>query len=706
MFGTDLGKLTPIWRHAPTASTLRLEADGDATDHAVFRIADPDHTYFLGRTERRRDGAANDFVVPNAWKSISHDQATLVSQPGGVLLTNTSSKRNVFVRGEAIPRGTARSLRHGDVVQIGHYVGTFADGRYYAAAPAAATDGRTGLLSRAGLVAEIAGVLATGLPQILLVLRCPEDPITGEREPAPADPERLAVVVTLAVHRLAPSIPVARIGIDVAALLPSETVVAAIAAVADRVVGARCASGFVALKGTSDQATTRLEACLGALSRIVIAGRELAGPEDLTRYALVPTPLNAFPMHAQPLFALGGGAVLFALGQFARLEQLVPQVVPVLELEFVELLGARMGPRDVVSFAGPGLLLFAMPGDVEHFAQEVAVMWHARGPVTADTLEIDRYLSTHLLARSDLGDLTERTLALARGDAFSLSASGLPAPLALAACAADEAEEPVERTRALVHVAELTWKLLAMILQASARDVHAHARPTVASPSLDVWPAPWRALAREAAHSLTDPRPDVPVPVRVVELASVAASADCEGTLRSSMDTIGVTAALVAAPVPDPATIERILPRLEQAIRELLASLVPLQGWTLVAITKAEIVDRDGTAQRIEYIDYTGPSPRGSQQCVTVMGFRGLGRFTYLARWNEGLAIVLEPHVRLWCNPALGNSELFLADAPIAAPGTHRYRSVGDAQEISLPVTSKQLGISPARGATDDAAKR
>jgi hypothetical protein len=451
----------------------------------------------------------------------------------------------------------------------------------------------------------------------------------------------------------------------------------------------------------------RLEACLGALSRIVISGREPAWPEDLTRYALVLTPLDSFPMHAQPLFALGGGAVLFVLGQLARLEQLAPQVVPVLELELIELLGARMGPRDAVSLPGPGLLLFATPGDAERFAQEVAVAWHARGPVVADTLEIDRYLSTHLLVPSDLDDLTERTLALARGGAFALSASGLPAPLALAAYAADEAQEPVERARALVHVAELSWQLLAMVLQASARDVRMPTTSTATSPApITIWPAPWRVLAREAAYRLADPPPDVLVPVRVIELASVVRSADHEGALRASTEGIAATAALVAVSVPDPAAVDRTLPRLKQAIREMLAALVPLQGWTLIAIVKAEVVDVDGTTQRIEYIDYTGPSARGSQQYVTVMGFRSLGRFTYLVRWSEGLAIVLEPHVRRWLNPVSGNSELFLAEAPIVAPGTHRYCSIGTAQEMALPVTIKQLGISPTLRATDDAAKR
>src|SRR5205085_62375 len=83
----------------------------------------------------------------------------------------------------------------------------------------------------------------------------------------------------------------------------------------------------------------------------------------------------------------------------------------------------------------------------------------------------------------------------------------------------------------------------------------------------------------------------------------------------------------------------------ERALRELIAGFGALGGWTLVAIESAEPLDFDGTTQRIEYLDFTGPTPRGSRQHVTVVGLRGLGRFVYLVRWAEGLAIALEPFV-------------------------------------------------------------
>jgi hypothetical protein len=514
-----------------------------------------------------------------------------------------------------------------------------------------------------------------------------------------ADPERTAVMVAVALHRRDPSSPIARMGLDVAMLLASDDAVQVMAAIANRVARARCVNGFVTLNGTADQALPRLEACLGALSRIAIAGREPIGPEDLTRYALVPTPLDAFAEHARPLFGLGGGAVLFVLADLERLERMAPKAVAVLELELVEMLGARMGPRDLVSFAGPGLLLFGTSGDVERFAQEVAVAWHARGPVTANAFEIDRCLSAHLLAISDLDDLAERARALAHGETSALGASGLPAPLALGAIAIDETQGPIERARALLRLAELGWKLLAFILTASARAVRTGGATGDDLPESGSWPMPWRSLARAAARRLEgQPTREGQLP-RVMELASAAMSLDRDGPFQAAMDDIAAVAELVMAPTPDLAAVVLSLPRVEKAVREMFTA-IPLRGWTLVAIVNSEFVDVEGTTQRIEYVDYTGPSARGSHQRVTVMGYRGLGRFVYLVRWDEGLAIALEPFARRMRNLVSGDNELFLANAPVSEPRLHRYRSVTGTYELEESVTAKQLGMSAGRRRT------
>lgn len=679
-FGTGIGEFIPIWRTTATASTLRLEAEGDMSDQRIFKLEDR-RTYFIGRTEQRSDGSRNDFALPKAWNSISRDQGTLTLTPeGDVILKNTSTNNNVFVRGESVPKGTARALRHGDAVQLGRCVGMFSDGRYYASAPAAAVDTRTGLLSRLGLVAEISGALAIGKPRTLVVVRCPESTIATEED---RDPERVAATVALAIHRELPSIPLARTGMDIATILPNPDGAKQIAAIADRTAGAHCTTGYIALTGAADQAMPRLEACLGALSRVAIAGRELAEPEDLTRYALTPTPLDELEGRVRPLFELGGGAILFVLDELERLRQLAPQAVPVLELELVEMLGARMGPRDVVAFAGPGSILFATAGDAERFAHELSVAWHARGPVTANALEIDRALSAHLLAQSDLDGLPERAALLAEGEHAGLGASALPGPIALAARAIDDARTPLQRLRALVQVTEVTWKLLAFILVAAARGVAA--RP-VSDDAEAAWPAPWRALARDAARRLDGQQS------RISELAAVVLAADRDPALRDALGEIAAAAQVVAR--VDPASTERSLPRIEKAVRELFGRLGPLRGWTLVGVEQAEFVDVDGLAQRVEYVDYTGPSARGSLQRITVMGFRGLGRFAYLVRWNEGLAIALEPFVRRVRDEATGDTALVLALAPVDQPGPHRYGAMGSANELELPVTVKQLGYS------------
>lgn len=686
---TDLGECIPIWRTAPVASLLRLApADGDAQDQRVFRIEDPTRTYLIGRTEQRSDGTRNDFVLPASWTSVSRDQGYLATRDQGVLLMNTSSSKNsVFVRGELLGAGAARFLRHGDIVQLGRCVGTFTDGRYYAATPAAAIDRRTGLLSRLGLIAEISGSLATGDHRVLFVLRCPEHATAATLGGSPADPERLAASVALAIHHHASSTPVARLGTHVAALLVSEDEVGPIEMVAQAVVGARCVSGFATLAGTADQATPRLEACLGALNRIAIAGREASGPEDLAPHALVPTPLHAFARHARSLFELGGGAVVLGLGDRERLSRVVPQAVPVLERELLEMLGARMGPRDVVSFADPGVLLFATSGDVERCAHEVSVAWHARGPATADRVEIDRWLSTRALAVTELDGVAEHVAAFARGQDCASHASGLPAPLALAAQAVDLAYDPIDRARALVRLAELSWKLLAFILVAASRGTCERVAAATDS-GAGAWPGPWRALARAAALRLDGQAR------RLVELASVAVSPDRDAQLRRAMQATAEYSRLATAARPDPSVVARVLPQLENAVLVLLAALAPLRGWTLVGIVSSEIVDPDGTTQRIEYVDHTGPSARGSHQRVMVTSLRPMGRFVYLVRWNEGVAIALEPFIRRARNATTGDGELFLSTVPISEPGRHRYRSAHDTREIEQVVTSRQLGRS------------
>jgi hypothetical protein len=346
-------------------------------------------------------------------------------------------------------------------------------------------------------------------------------------------------------------------------------------------------------------------------------------------------------------------------------------------------------------------LLFGTPGDIERFAREVTVAWHARGPVTANAFEIDRCLSAHLLTTSDLDDLVERAAALVRGEVAALDASGLPAPLALGAIAVDQAQDPIARARALVRLTELSWQLLAFILVASVRGVdvqgaiHDSARDTASGPP--AWPAPWRSVARAAAHMLEGQS------FRMMELASVAAAADREvsvrgsavdrdGSFRAAMDVIAAAAESLTTPAPDREQIAASMPRLEKAVREVFLSLGPLRGWTLIAIVKSEVVDVDGSAQRVEYIDYTGPSARGASQRVTAIGFRGLGNFAYLVRWDEGLAIALEPFVRRG-----GDNELLLAVDLVAEPGQHRYRSISGTSEVEQLVTAKQLGIPTGR---------
>jgi hypothetical protein len=446
-------------------------------------------------------------------------------------------------------------------------------------------------------------------------------------------------------------------------------------------------SGYRILEGASDQAIAMLEGAIGALSRLALGGHEDTAPVDLSRSALALTPVRGFADRARPLFDLGGGVVLFALGDADRLKQLAPVAIPILEQQLLEMLGARVGPRDVVSIAGEGRILFGTPGDADRLAHEVGVAWHARGPVTVNAMEFDRAISAHLFTRADLVDVASRVEALARGGISALGLEGFPAPLALAGQALDGASRPADRARHLLGVVETSWKLLALTLVAAARAARAPAAPPSGAP-VSPWPSPWRALAAEAASRLTDPHP------RVQELAQIPTADARSPALKAAFDLVSTARDELARGGTAGTDIEALLPRLERAVREIVTAFAPLRGWTLVSVDSSAVVDLDGVTQRIEYVDYTGPSARGSVVHVTVTGFRGLGRyFVYLVRWNENLAIAMEPFVRRARSPSSGDEELFVVEAPVQAPGAHAYRGAAGVGEIVLDVLPKQLGL-------------
>jgi hypothetical protein len=693
-FGTGIGEFMPVWRSKAASSTLTFNgAVGQTMELRTFKIDDPQRNYRIGR-DPRSDGP-NDFVIPRQWGTVSHAAGIVSTFDGEVRFTNTSGKSNTYVRGVLLPADSSRTLRHCDVVQLGACVGMYSDGRYYSVAPAIAVDMSTGLLSRVGLLSEIAGYLATGSKRVLFVVRCSDGSAYDSAAGPTLDPERLAAKVALGLHRLNPAAPVARIGIDVAVLLPSQEAVEACARAASEVVATPCVSGFLPLSGLAERSSPLLEACLGALNRIAIAGRAPADPVDLKTYALVPIPPDEFCSRVRPLFEEGGGAVLLALGERDRLAQLPDNVINVLELELLEMLGARMGTRDVATVAGRGLVAFGTPGDVDRFAQEIGVAWHARGSVTVSKtdeaqsrVEIDRSLTGHLLAPDDLRDLAGRAASLVDGGIGTLGVGGFPAPLALAAQALDDANTPVERARRLVDLAELAWKLLAFSLVASARAAGvSRAQESAAQGTSVSWPSPWRSLARDAASRIDQHQG------RLTELATAALSADASGPLHAAMDSITQVIEQLRTQSNNAQTIERALPRLERALRDMFSAFGPLRGWTLAGVESSEVVDPVGASQRIEYSDYTGPSARGSRQRVSVNGFRSVGRFVYLVRWHEGMAIALEPFVRRLRNELTGNDELFLAEAPILTPGEHLYRSITSSHKVELTVTSKQLGL-------------
>jgi hypothetical protein len=672
---SDTGELIPIWRPYPGVHRLSFPIF-----EKELTINNPERTYWIGRSPERPGGGRNDFVLPD--DSVSRSAAALRVRHGEVSIENTSDKPFLSINGVPVPAGSSQALRCCDHVRLGNAFGRFYDGRYFDSTPATAVEPRTGLLSQHGMTEVIRFVLAQAAfakqTPVLLVLR----PVS---EAVGSGPEESAAQLAVQLHRLEPLIPIGRAGACVMMLLPAKDLAETYTTIAVTRLGTLCASGWLPLRGPPREATASVEASLGAMKRRAIGGDDPRSPVDLSGYALRRLGLDDFALAARKLISTGGGAAVFALGDVGILHQHVPDAVPTLEQELAEVIGSRMGPRDVIAKTVEGAIAFGTSGDVERVAYEISRVWRDRPPIVTGRFALDRTLRTHLLVDTDLGDLENGLRRLAHDTVDSLGLSGFPAPLALGARAVAEARDARGRARALVNLVERIWQFLALVLAAHAR----MARLPNDSPPLGHhdWPEPWRAQALFWADRLakTD---------RAANLAAAVCSLRDDAKLASELRLLEQFARASDGP-PQTDALEGELANVERSIRQIVERLRPLREWTLVSIEATEGADPvgEGTAQLIEFVDYTGAAMNQTMHRFTFDDPKPLVHCPYLVRWGDE-AVALEPFVRRMRSQATGRYELLLAMNPIAQPGSHRFQSIISGYEITLEVTAKQLSWS------------
>jgi hypothetical protein len=447
---------------------------------------------------------------------------------------------------------------------------------------------------------------------------------------------------------------------------------------------APAATGWLDLDpGPGAEAGARVDAALGAVARIAAAGGNDA-PANLARYAVAvvaPADLAGLATGAR---AAGSGIGLLVLEDVDRLASLGDTVLAAVELELREMTGSVLRPADRVAHVAPGALAVAAQHDVQRILRDAATSWRARGPIAVGAVELERSLRTFEVGAEDAARMVADGGAFVRELAAGGDAQGYPFPIACWMDAARRAPSLAERARALVRAAEATWHLLACVLAGAFWS--AKKRERLAPAASSAWPAPWRGLAADAAGRLAGEAG------RVGELANAVLDAVQAGTgpLAVAGEQAASLALVAGAGAPDAGSIEALAAALQASLADALRALRTLRGWSLVSIVAIEPLDPAASALRVDFLDHTGPHALGTACRHTVTGMP-LGRFVYLVRWAEAVAVALEPLVRRARIPGAAADELVLAEAFPAAPGKLAYRAAAGPGRVELDVTERQL---------------
>ena len=665
------GELIPIWRgrHGKHGGRIVMTMKRDQPIQPLELSIAPSRPHYVGRGELRRDKRTHNDLILNT-RSVSRDQAVAEIVDGRVLLQNSSTKDNVAVGVDRLAPGACRALHHQAPVRFGTISGVFLDGRLYEAAPESTVDMATGLLSRDGLTCEIALALVGRRNRHLFIARyAPDD------EPA-------AIEAALLLHQREPELAVARIG-HLAALLCSdpEGMDERLEALRAAELGPRL-SGQLPLAGESTCANAIIEAAASALCRLAAAGAGHQRVIDLARYAIASASLPSLVAHAADAYAAGGGVVLFALEEMERLIELEHPARTAVELEFREMLGAALGPADAMAAVDEGLLAVLTYDAAELLAREQPERWRARGPVQVGHIELDRCARALPLPPESVDALVTGGAAFVREAMKGVAVQLLPSPIAYPLDRAARATDAAERVRATLTALEQCWRLVAAVMAAAHRQ---RFRDQPLNPNdARGWAQPWTGLATRAAEPLLEPDG------RIADLANAVRALAADGTLDAASAAAAQAQAVLQLAGACPESLDTAEQALRAVLNTTLTSLRTLRGWSLVAVRATRALDIHGRVQRIDYTDFSGPHASGVSQHISVTGLP-VHEFVYLARWAEGLMVVLDPWVRRARNPQSGTDELFLIEAWPTAPGHHPYRAASGDARIQLEVTGRHL---------------
>ena len=678
---------TPLWRgRAGKNDEIRFAAPeggffGGDTRIRTLTLTPETDEFGIGSVERIGD-ITNALVLPH--RQVSRNAVRVVRRDGRCYVRR-EPKCSVPVRVglSILERGEERPLHHGQAVAIGVVAGVFHDGRYVPSqVPAMAVDEQTGLLGREGLAWEVALAARLADDRILVI-----GAATGEASGDSAAACRAA----LALHRKDLVLPVARFDGHFAALVDGtrdpDPYFAEIHAIASGAAGVPIAVGRMPIGSSSDEAAARIDEARGALARIAASGAP-GGVVDLSEHQLRVYERDDFARESAKLMELGGEVGLLAFEESEQLKQLGDSVFGALELELLQVAGNAAGAGAVFARPAPGTIAFAGPDAAEPIARQIASEWHARGPVRGEVLEVERSVAIDFIDASALGQIARHAQDLAAGAGLGGGVEGMPLPVAARARAALSANSPIERAHSLVALVEASWRLLGIMLGSMALATRKTLPPEAFSSNGtgDAWPAPWRRLACSAAEALTG------TPGRVGELIDSL----CKGgvphrALAHALDQADSLRSQLSATTSSTASsLQRGLPKLEAAARELMLALRPLRGWTLVSVDR---VDRDvfGDCETVHYIDYTGTYLGGTPRSVTLIKDLRMGPFVYVTRFAEGIVVPLEPHLRRRMCAETGTEQLYWAEGAITQPGLHRYLSLGSGHVLEDEVTVKQI---------------
>jgi len=661
-----------VWR-GEVAAPDRLRIEG--RDGSVHELRlEPKGRLLLGRTERVGD-ERNDLVYADVasrlaaifhhdgvrWWLKRRDECSVPVQVGARVLT----------RGEEAP------LVHGTFLSVGGMRATLVDRRYVTpSVPADTVDASTGLLGRAGLEQEIASFLQRQRPGGLVLLRARvgaastiAHATTQIAQSAGGVPPGLgdhppAVVATLAVHHVWPSLVLGIADGSTVLLVPGEAKVVAEAA-QKAAETARAAGhdifacGHWLLVGDGLDAGREIELALHAIASLA---NEEPKPGQRVTTSLRELSQGARLASSSELLTASTDArratLLFAIEEQNALGGVGPHVIAALEKELSAVVASHAGQGALIGPLAPGVVVacISRKNDPAVTASQVQCDWHARSPIMDGKAELPRTLSWEVLygegAATRAAELS-RECADPHGVLSALS-GGLPYPIAGRVHAAIASSSAIERVKMLFDVLEGTWRFIAGVLVSAwfARRPPAPGEPI---PGLEAMTefhrrhgtregyalGTWRELARTAARAFEDKGDPIGAVARDVLSVKLGSNQTFE-TLSNLMQ---VERNGFAHGHYNEARAAADLPEFEQMTRTLLRALRPLCAWTLVTVEKTE-PDLYGELQMVEFIDHTGPFNTGTRRRIGLNSPVRLANVVYLARWREGLVLPLEPMVR------------------------------------------------------------